>query len=572
MGKPIGSVMDLRQAATPSAPAAGLTSLYSKSDSGIYLRSSTLAEQKLLDTNDVLGGGNLLLNSSGESYDATAGFANWPRNVGSGTLTATPQTGAGLFVPPGLQSIQLVSNTTGADNFVSQTVTVIPGFTYCISGWRYVPTNPTGGANGNRSLYVRDSAGVKVALTTDLTTGVATGVWVRQWVSITPDGTQLTVRLYAPNGTVYWDNIQLEFGRVPSSYAPMPLIPSLLNTSADNTKLQSAAGANVPLTITGASGGQTGHLQDWQTGGGSPATVAFVDSAGNNSSPTNILNSELTSTNPSTPSAGVTLFARRRARATLAYVGPSGQDSRLQDALYSNSYSLVEAINASNTFSVVGTAVTVLNAGGTSPTSQTVSTTSFYNGRKRFRVSSTAVAGTAGEVRSNASDVYLSSTANDGGFHFVCRFGLGTAAANNRGFIGLNNSISAYPAGSNPGAGLNQIGFYWDPGMTTIHFITAGTVVGTSVDLGANFPCSSGGGINFYEVALFAPSGAGQQVYYSITRLNDGAYAGVSTPVTGTTTLPAIGAVLAWHLFYGNGANAAAVSLDVQSVYLTSDN
>lgn len=275
---------------------------------------------------------------------------------------------------------------------------------------------------------------------------------------------------------------------------------------------------------------------------------------------------------PATPTTGLTLFNNTRGKPTLAYVNDNGDDFRVQDALYANTWNQVHAINNSTTPTVVGGAVTYLNNATATPTAVAITNTSYYTRRKRFRVASTTTAGTAGEVRANTTDTYMSSTAGEGGFFFVCRFGLNTTATNTSGFIGFTTFTTAYPAESNPGAGLNQIGFYWDTGMTTMRYINSSGSLGTPVDLGANFPTSTGAATNWYEATLYAPAGNASLCRWSMVRLNTGNVASSSSTSSGAgSNYPAANTLLAWHVFYGNGSNAAAHSMDIQNIYFMTD-
>lgn len=280
---------------------------------------------------------------------------------------------------------------------------------------------------------------------------------------------------------------------------------------------------------------------------------------------------EWVSTTPAAPATGIVPFTRFRARRIPSFIGPSGQDSQLQPAFFSNRISMFEAVDNSTTISVYGLAATILNNAGAAATAVASAPTNFFTSMLRFRVASTTTAGTAGEVRSTTAPYHLSSTANKGGFFFVARFGFNLIAAGSRAFIGFTTFTTAFPAGADPSASLNMIGFGFDAADANIQFMrNDGTGTATKVDMGANFAKGTGG-TNFYEARIFVPSGNGQQVYYSIQRLNDGAITNSgSTPIT--TDLPAVDTGMGWHLFVGNGAVAAAHSMDLQALYVETDN
>ena len=204
---------------TASQIAAGTitaTQLAANSVTASQIASGAVTTNKL---SVIIGGGNLLTNSSFEN--TTQVDSGWTRNNGTGSLTVAAQTGQRIT---GAQSVSLTGNTTGSDTFLQQQITVLPNTTYTFSAWRYVPGAITGGANGNRSIYMRDGSGVGTAFTTTLVVGVTTGVWVRESVTMTTQATTtfVQVRLYAPNGTVYWEDAQFEVGDTVTAYSPKP--------------------------------------------------------------------------------------------------------------------------------------------------------------------------------------------------------------------------------------------------------------------------------------------------------------------------------------------------------------
>jgi hypothetical protein len=286
------------------------------------------------------------------------------------------------------------------------------------------------------------------------------------------------------------------------------------------------------------------------------------------------LSLDLTTGNPVSPLTGLRMFTRDRARRLPAFVSPSGQDSRVQPHIVTNKAGWLQSVNNSTTPTINGLDITHLNAGTAVPTAVAMASTNFFTSMVRTRYATTAAANIGSGIRTTTAQYFASTTVNMGGFHYICRFGLNAAAATSRGFFGLNQLAAVYTPGVNPSTLLQQIGFYWDAAQTTLRFIASGSVAGTPVDLGANFPVSTAA-TNFYEVALFVPSGSGQYCRWAATRINDGVYAGGvvgSLGGSGSTTFPTIGTLLAGHAFYGTGTGTGALSMDVQSLYLESDN
>ncbi len=274
-----------------------------------------------------------------------------------------------------------------------------------------------------------------------------------------------------------------------------------------------------------------------------------------------------TTTNPALPTSGLRLFSRFRARRLPAFVGPLGQDSQLQPALFSNRVVMWNAVNNLSTPTTFGATFTNI---GTASLIKSEST-NFYTAMVRQRFASTTTAGNAGGLRTSSAQWFLSSTANLGGFFFVARLGFNQVTATNRIFIGLHSAEANVAGTVEPKSLTNTIGFGCNAAETTLR-VFSNDATGTATqhaDLGATFPATGGAATNFYEFRLFAPSAAGQQVYWSAHRLNDGLVVN-GGPVT--TDLPALGTLLATHILHSNGTTAAAVHVDVQSLYIESDN
>lgn len=288
------------------------------------------------------------------------------------------------------------------------------------------------------------------------------------------------------------------------------------------------------------------------------------------------LSADYTTTMPTVPAAGIKMFSRWRARRLPSFVGPTGQDSRLQPFLGSNKVSRVTAVyTGSGATSLENDAIatTILSNAGTTPTAVIPTTTSLSQAMVRARLVSTTTAQSAGELRGTNAQWFLSSTANMGGFYLVVRFSIGVSAATgSRGFIGMSATTAALAAGVDPSTYLNMVGLGWNAADTSMRVMSndgTGTATQTAV-FGANYATGTSG-TNAYEFSLYAPSGAGLQVHWSLTRINDGAMVSSgATPIT--TDLPALNTLLTPHVFMGNGANAASVGIDLQSLYIESDN
>lgn len=277
------------------------------------------------------------------------------------------------------------------------------------------------------------------------------------------------------------------------------------------------------------------------------------------------LTTDYSTTTPAAPATGLRFFSRHRGRRLPAFIGPNGQDSQLQPAIFTNRIARVNTVNAVATPQFDGIAVTNIAA----PTAVTMATTNFYTAMTRHRYASIATAGNAAGFRSANAQWFTSATANMGGVFMVCRFGLNAITATNRIFIGFSTTTAALAAATNPSALLNMFGFAADSAHTTFRFMNnAGAGTATAVDLGANFPAQTAA-TYFYEFRIFIPSGSGNTLYWAAIRLNDGVVV-QGGPIT--TNLPAVGSLLAFHFHHSNGTTATAVTTDLQSLYIETDN
>lgn len=283
------------------------------------------------------------------------------------------------------------------------------------------------------------------------------------------------------------------------------------------------------------------------------------------------LATEYSTTSPPVPAVGTRMFTRYRARRMPAFIGPTGVDTALQPGLFSNRVIWMQAQPNATGIATNGVVTVALSNAGTTLTASGALTpaTSFYTGLVRVRATTGTTAGAGAGIRGNTAFAALSSTANLGGFFATFRFGIATSVTGSRFFAGMYNSGAAFPPASEPSAVSNVIGIGYDSGDTNFNFICHAAGSATKVDLGTNFPARTADGTNFYEVRLFAASGGGQSVYYSMERLNDGVVVN-GGPIT--TNLPALGTILAPHINISNNAQAAAAIVDIQSFYVETDN
>lgn len=453
----------------------------------------------------------------------------------------------------------------------------------------YSPNNPppAGGTNVQSTIRVRVSsfgdvptrsgpqtvngvalvAGDSVLLKDQITSSqngvwvVQTGVWTRHTSADTSDKLSGLIA-YSTQGATFQDR----FFR--STFKPT----DTLNTTAmtwrqvlDSSEIGFSIASldnnyRIPVSQLGSG---TANSTVYLRGDGSWAAPA---GGGGGTGPALEAQTDYTTTLPSNPATGLKIYTRYRARRLPSFVGPTGVDSALQPALFTNRIGRYSAINA--TAALQADSLAAPTAYTTAATAVTLTTTNFYTALTRNRYASAATAAAFAGFRIANPQWFLSSNVNLGGFFWVFRFGINAGVANGRGFVGLS-ATNANEANANPNTLTNRIGFGFNDTSTNWYFNSAGATANATVtDLGTNFPARTYA-TNFYEFRLFAPATSGAEVYWSAIRLND-SFTVNGGPVT--TNLPALNTLLTHHAWMNNNTTAAAVSLDVQSLYIETDN
>lgn len=271
-------------------------------------------------------------------------------------------------------------------------------------------------------------------------------------------------------------------------------------------------------------------------------------------------------TEPSAPSAGdLLLYGKDVAgRQMLKQKGPSGLDTQLQEAIYSNGIeyilpasSTAFSTNGSAAFTAVGTVSHPALAAG-----------SLRASTRRAIVTSAASANSASELRVAATRAWRGDAAGLGGFFAYFRFGCSSAVAGQRLFVGLMSVTTAISTSQDPAALTNVVGIgnaAADANLQILHNDGSGTC--TKVDLGASFPVPSSSNNAIYELTLFAKAND-TEIGWRVVRLDTGdATSGTIT----TSDIPTSTTFLAPHLYVNNNAVASAVILDFYRYYLSSD-
>lgn len=268
------------------------------------------------------------------------------------------------------------------------------------------------------------------------------------------------------------------------------------------------------------------------------------------------------STEPSTPASGMVLYNINRAgRRILHSKGPSGLDFAYQPAFFSNRIVRFTAFGASQT------TVFQDNMGSTAYVAGVAAAQAATNLRTslcRINYPTTAAVNINGGIRGNTAQNWRGNAANRGGFFAVFRFGFNAYVAANRLFIGFCSTTGAISATADPSALLNAVGIMKNTADTTFWFGTndgAGAATRQNTSMTPNTT-------DFWELRIYAPPGNTAAIYLSLKNLESG----VIFEHTFTTDLPTNTQFLAPQMVINTGTSAVLASIDVQSMYIETDN
>lgn len=561
MGKPFGNALELKGLATPAGnPPTGAYLLYFKSDGLLYRKNSAGVET-------MAGGGEPAI-AVGTTAQYWRGDKSWQTlnktAVGLGSVDNTPDSIKPLSTP-----VAATLLTKSIKVLVASTANVLPAFTTAVDGvspaqgtWVLLKDQTNPAENGVWQINTSGGWGRAV--------GVDTSAAISGAVVAVQSGTNV--------GRIYTNN-----------FTPTSTLDATAMTWTrvlDTSQLGVSGGAEAFIAAGTTAQYRRGD-KSWQTLDKSAVGLANVDNTADSAKPVSTaqaaaitasqspayLNATTDYTNsvPPSPASGIRLFAHEHSARTLpGFVGVDGQVLRVQPFLATNRIKMFSAIDSSSSVAQTTGGLQMATPVGT-VTAVAMSPTAFYGAMTRHRLTSAATAGAGAGHRTNTPQWFLSSTARMGGFHFVARFGVASLTATGRLFVGLKGdtvgvATPAFPAGANPSAQLNILGFGFDSADANMQFFCNDAAgVATKVDLGTGFPRTA---VIFHEVHLYAPAGDSSTVYWAINRLDAGTVQSGWT----ATDIPAVNVVMAAHCHLSNGTTASATALDFQSLYVESDN
>lgn len=153
----------------------------------------------------------------------------------------------------GTNSLKLVQPLANQDHYVDITAkgALKPLTTYTFSASVYIESF-TGVAFNSRGLLTTN-AGLNPVPISVIDASTPTGQWVRQSVTITTTSTPtIQLRLYAPQGTVYWDALQLEEGSTATPYFDGDYINAGWRGTPDASQSYSTSLVYFPVHTTNA--------------------------------------------------------------------------------------------------------------------------------------------------------------------------------------------------------------------------------------------------------------------------------------------------------------------------------
>lgn len=269
------------------------------------------------------------------------------------------------------------------------------------------------------------------------------------------------------------------------------------------------------------------------------------------------------SSEPSEPSSGnMHLYAKSIANRALPKIkGPSGLDTALQPAFFSNGIQMYLPGTTTVMNVIGGPALTVVGT----LSHPALLGTNLRTQTSRASVLSAAVVNSAAELRVASTRVWRGNIEGGGGFFHRTRFSISSAILNQRVFIGFTPVTTAIAVTQEPNLLVNMIGIGNGLGSTSLSiFSNDASGVASEIPLGPDFMANDLSAI--YDFTLFCPPND-NSINYEVKNLTKG----VSVSGVITTDLPIETVFLAYHAYINNGGTASSVSLDIMRIYTETD-
>lgn len=411
--------------------------------------------------------------------------------------------GSGDFIKNGVP-IELMEGTelivTGPTTFNFRDTARAPTQLNCVHMWAQDASKNTG--TGSIAIFlvkpsvIKNSAAKPVAFFKEMDTVANKTFYVPGIAEYNPDGVTGTVLLSSGATTMVDATTVKEMGA---------LLFALRDTDGSHSlRLKTGSNLTADRDLT------------FNTGDASRTVTISGNATVSGSNTGDGVLTDYTTTNPSTPTEGLQMFARNRSGKRIpAVIGPTGLVAELQTMLGTRKvFGYFAAGGGSSTLTAFATASPTV-AG----TANTVSSTwaSLLGAFKRLSYDTTVATAQIAGIKNNIT-VARGNAAGVGGFHATFRFSIDSVASGHALFVGFDPSSSSL-TDADPSDLVNMCGFGADAADSNIQWMVndaSGTA--TKVDLGANFPAKTVGAI--YEARIFCKPND-TVLYYSLQRIDN---------------------------------------------------
>jgi hypothetical protein len=270
------------------------------------------------------------------------------------------------------------------------------------------------------------------------------------------------------------------------------------------------------------------------------------------------------------PTGRAGMFARSWAGRGLPSWDPgTGNPTKLQTNIYSNQAVLLKPGTGAVALTAIGAGLT---AGGTL-SHPALAATNFMTKQRRAQYAN--VVTTTNQflgVRATDLQCFRGAAANEGGFHFFCRFAFPLFPAGTRVFIGLASLLTGVNVTADPSAAAeSHIGIAMDAADTNLTLMTKDGTTNTKTAIGAGLARIAN---ETYDLHIFAKQNSAN-IGVRLDRVPSGGGASANLlDTTISTTIPAAATFLAPQAAMSNGTantTVASVLLALMSLYLETD-
>lgn len=325
-----------------------------------------------------------------------------------------------------------------------------------------------------------------------------------------------------------------------------------LTTGGATTSFLNASGAYSTPAGGGSPGGSNTQVQYNNSSAFGGAAHLAVDTSGN------AVLGEYTTTIPTSPPNNVTIFDRNETggRPLLASTSGSNRAVELWNAPGFGRYQKTYA-NGFGNANIGSIGLSIISATTGTPSVSTYTGNTFQGSVPNFMYTSAATAGSStgfAPTGANSNAIWKSTVAGCGGWDVIIRFGIITATATNRIYVGFSGATSDI-GNVDPSSLTNIIAFGCDAADANMQFIwNDGSGTASKIDLGSSFPAKTS---NVWYEARIHSDPNGTTYSYSLERLDPGG-SGFTNGTVSTDQINPL-SILTPQFHFNNGTTASAV-------------